>query len=346
MPVLRELISRFSFETDKKSVNNYHKTMGGMQKSAIKLGSILGLSLGGKALFGLGVSAKQAEEDLKRLAGTQLETLNNELFVMKQRLDNVQDGASNILRQKTINVLASNFIKDFGNANKEITQFTKLLEVAALQSTITGTSVEEVFTGLVAAIKTGDFSALVGVGGFDLKRQKITEDIIAAKDPKEIGGQFGRDIRTEALFSVIDNNLQEQRKQAANVSRELVALKITSTAVKDKTDELAEATTVAGLKTAEALFNSAKENKEALDKGEKSFFDVAKEGFFSLFSQGVDNIKERRGINSQKVEINMPTTIHVNEATDAEGVVKIFNQQSSKQLGEARRQIIRSEDTK
>ena len=184
MPVLRDLVSRFSFETDKKSVNKYHQTMGGMQKSAIKLGSILGLSLGGKALFGMGVSAAQAEEDLKRLAGTELENLNNQLFIMKQRLNNVQDGAANILRDKTVNVLASSFIKDFGNANKEIAQFTKLLEVAALQSTITGTSVQEVFTGLVAAIKTGDFSALVGVGGFDLKRQKITEDIIAAKDPK------------------------------------------------------------------------------------------------------------------------------------------------------------------
>ena len=67
---------------------------------------------------------------------------------------------------------------------------------------------------------------------------------------------------------------------------------------------------------------------------------------FNLFGTGVENIKERRGINSQKVEVNMPTTVIVNEATDGEGIVKIINQQDAKRIGEARRQIIRSEDKK
>lgn len=345
MPILRELISRFSFETDKKSVSEYNKQISGMQRSAIKLGSILGVSLGGKALFGMGVSALQAEENLKRLTtDIEFDTLNTHLSVMKERLDNIQEGSSNILREKTINVLASSFIKDFGAANKEIETFTSLLESAALQATITGVSVEEIFTSLVDAIKTGDFSGIVGIGGIDLRQQKIVEAVTAAKDPQELGGQIGRDIRTQAVLEMLGENITEQRRQAANISRELVSLKIATQSVKDSTDSVSETAAAAGIQAAEAAFNAAKQTTEAVSKDERPVSEAIKGGLLDLFNLGVERIKQRREARNNNVEVNMPTTINVYEATDIEGIKRIVESEDDRRIDEARRQMIRTED--
>ena len=112
MTVLRKLVSRFSFETDKKSVNNYHKTVDGMKGAAMKLGSVLGLSLGLKSLFNLGLSAKQASADLKRLTGTKFDVFNAQVDAMKQRLDAAQEGVSNLLKKRTIDTLGAGFVEN------------------------------------------------------------------------------------------------------------------------------------------------------------------------------------------------------------------------------------------
>lgn len=345
MPVLRELISRFSFETDKKSVNNYQKTIGSMQKSALKLGSILGISIGGKALFNLGVTAKQAEEDLRIFAGTKLDDLNNSLSIMRQRLDNVQRGASNILREKTVNVLASSFLKDFGEMNNAVEIFILFLESAALKSISSGKSIQDVFAGIADAAKTGGLEGLIGLGKFDVAKKREREFVLSTIDPADPTGRIGQEQRFFEVSSIIAGNIGEQRIQASNVSRELVALKITTQKVADVTDKASEAATIAGLKTAEAIFDTVKENKEAVDKGEKTLFDATKEGILNFFGKGVERIKERRGIATQRpIEVNIPTTINVNEATDAEGVKRIFDQNNRQMIDNAKNQIIRNGD--
>lgn len=300
MPVLRKLVSRFSFETDKKSVNNYFKSVGSMKSAALKLGSVLGAAFGAKQLFGIGVSAKQAESDLKRLAGSNLGNLNAQLNIMKQRLDNVQEGASSLARKKTIDVLGAGFFEKFGAGNEQIKTFVQLLETASLQSLSTGKTVEETFAGISDFISTGGAAGLLGIGGITLRQQKAIEARAAAIDPSEFGTEAGRRIRTEMLLNVINQVAQEQRRQAANLDKSVVSLAIASNTLKDGTEKASEAATEATILAGAAVVDGTKSLFEEADKRQKRtgakespLIDIVEERAKNKLSEAFEGIGER-----------------------------------------------------
>ena len=113
MPVLRELLTRFSFETDKKAVNDYHTNVAGMTKAAVRLAGVLGGAIGVKELFGMGVSAKQAEADLRRMAGTDFSKVRSGIAGVREELNSIREGAGDFLTTKEGDVLASRFLSKF-----------------------------------------------------------------------------------------------------------------------------------------------------------------------------------------------------------------------------------------
>ena len=275
MPVLRNLVSRFSFETDKKSVNEYHKTIGGMKGAAVKLGSALGLSLGAKSLFNLGLSAKQASADIKRLAGTNLDVFNDKINQMKLRLDEAQAGVSNLLKKRTIDTLGAGFIENFGAGSESIEQFVGMLEVATRQSALTGKSIEETFSGIQQFIISGEAAGLKGIGDITLRQQKVLEARAGAIDPQEFGTQAGRALRAEMLSNVLKQTSDEQIKQLKNMDKSLLQLRESQKFVEDKVERGSEI-------TAEAVIKQTAESIKALTNAGanlgKSIADLEKSG--------------------------------------------------------------------
>jgi len=366
MPVLRELVSRFSFDVDKKSVKNYDATIGGMKKSALKLGAALGLSLGGKALFQAGTQALTAEENLKRIAGTKFSLLESNLDSVRVKLDSIRQGAGSILTDKTFQMLGADFFKSFDISNKTIKQFTTLLESASVQAISTKGSISEIFSGLQAAIETGDVGAIKDIGGFNLAQVKFLQAQLAQID----AGEFAQDISMKKRGEVVTNLLKKlrpaQEKQLKAIGGEFFDIQVAQKTVDQFTEQASEAVTSWLVRKSASSIDIYKRLFEGDIKGisrdvgrqimsvlptdeEEIRKEKPKEKTNSLLNylrqqQAVD--KTAREQSKRNVEINMNTTIHVNEATDAAGVAKIVKSEDQRRLQEAREQLIKSEDMK
>ena len=82
MPVLREVVTRFKFETDKKGVNDFERTMKRLRGGTRRLAKLFGISLGvaGVIAMGkLGISIERARFNMGRLSGLTRKQLNKEL---------------------------------------------------------------------------------------------------------------------------------------------------------------------------------------------------------------------------------------------------------------------------
>lgn len=334
MPVLRELISRFSFETDQASVKKFESTVGGMKGSLKKLATVFGLSLGGKALFNMGVSLKQSEENLRQFAGVNLDNVNNNLDVMQQRLGNIQDGAENIIRRKTLNVLASSFVKEFGSANDEVKLLIQLLETASLQKLATGADISETFAGLLAGVRTGGLEAFVQLPGFDLERKRLREFKLAAEDPGDPGGRIGQAQRKAEVSNIINSLMQELRARAYAVSPELVGVAIGKEIIIEATERAAEVATIAGVKAGLAAI-------KAVTSADNVLIDSPEAGFSGLINESVNKMRERKAARTNNVinnvEINSNFTI--NETTDAKGTAEMVDKKIIKLIDDASVQV-------
>lgn len=238
--ILRELISRFGFEIKNKDVSEYNKTIDSMSKKAVKLAGIFGVGFSLKGLLDIGKSTKQASEDLKRMAGTDFDKFKSSLTSVRSKLDNVREGAGEIVRDKVFNNLATGFIESFGKGEKQIENFTQLLESAALQSAATGKSVSEIFTGYTDSIKSGDFSSLMGMKGFDIQKKNKMEFIQNAIDPGEPGGRIGRENRMSAILKVLGEYKNNQQDSVRGLDPTLFHTEVLKRRSQDKGEETSE----------------------------------------------------------------------------------------------------------
>lgn len=337
MAVLRELVSRFTFETDKKSVKQYESTIAGMKKQALKLGAVLGLSVGGKALFNLGVSAEQAEATFNRLADTNVDKFSNQILLLNKRVQFVNKNVAGITT-KTGQVLASGFIKTFGNSNKELKIFTQLLESAKIQSELTGESITSIFEGFVNIRKSGGFDPLSGIGKIGLQQTKISEFKTGVADPQDPTGKITRQIRTDELLSQLAAQRKTQEAQLKGFSKELLTKGAAEKKVSETAGQLSKDAFEFGMREFSGIINGF---NIGVDKFNNSIDSVVTG--FNKAGDIVDSIDKRRSKEPTK-SIIINNNINITGSGNSEEIGRSVKKHINLILNDERAQIIGNED--
>ena len=368
--LLRDLLTRFSFEVDKKDVDKYDKTVGSMTKKALKLGAVFGGAFTVKSLFDAGRTTAQTAENLKAVADTEFNNLQKGLSGVKQSLEETRKGASEILTDRSFNILGTDFINTFGNGKKELKSFLVLLESASKLALRTGKPLEEVFSGFKNATVSGDLSIFDNVSGIDRTKSQYLENILSSIDPNELGGGAGRNQKLNAISKFINKAKPTQDKTLNNLSDSVfnaTKLRLRREGVKQESSE--------------AVYNESSKISEVFDKGliktikvfksldKKTFFgETDKEGrtdaakswdsfpnnIKNIFSDYVDKhnkeYRNNKSLNS-KQEINKTVNINVSatykvEGSDSIAIDRAVEKGINKAVNTASQQIINTEDNR
>ncbi len=210
--VLRELITRFGFEVSKKDVNKYESTVKGLTKRALKFAAIFGGAFSLKGLINAGLSAEQAEFNLRRLAGVDFSKFKNSIAEIRQDINSINQGAGDLFTDKNAFIAASNFIEEFGSGEDSLKTFNKLLSFSARISAATGKNVNEMMASLQQGIVGGNFDFLKKLPEFNQVSVNTINELNKIFDPKEFGGQIGIEQKIRKLLEII-NSVQDRQDQ-------------------------------------------------------------------------------------------------------------------------------------
>ncbi len=221
MAILREVITRFKFDTDEAGVKKVQRNTARMKRGVRSLAKLFGIGLGitsVRAMFRMGTSLERAQFNVKRFSGLSLKKLTDQFDAINVRLNAIKKGAG-IKRDKDFFVSGAIFFKAFGKGEKQTREFGKTFEFAAKMSKITQRNVAEVFGDIVQGVRGGGFSFLSEIPGITDRRVQEIQDILGKIDPREIGGETGRQRRLSRFFKeiskssgVIDQNLKDVPK--------------------------------------------------------------------------------------------------------------------------------------
>jgi len=294
MPVLREVVTRFKFETDEQAARKVDQRVNKMKRGISGIGKVLGVTLGlagAKALFSFGQTGKRAEHVLKNLVGVDFKPLEQSMIKIRNELNILQEGAGNVFAPRDFNIAAAGFFRTFKQGRKEIELFDKIFRSAAIQSANTGENVSALVQQLTQAISGGDFSALLKLPGIDQAFVKRIEDINALFDPGEIGGQIAIRQRMGVLSEILTRTNKEQLKSIKDIPPQLLKMQAAEKKLQTGTEKLATSlnkTLVPAMEKLNQVLNQFVTTSENIEK--KGFFGMLQEsiGFF-----GVEQKKDR-----------------------------------------------------
>jgi len=223
MGVLRDLVTRFSFDVNKKDVNKYDKTVKGMTRQALKLGAIFGGAFTVKGLIGSGIAAERAAFNLERLAETDFSKLQNMLKQTRAELNSIKKGSGNTFTDKNFNLGAAKFVEDFGHGNDALKLFNAILSSTSKIVTRTGGNINEMMGIFQEATKSGNFDFLKQFPEFDQvyvnKRNRLNNIF----DPGEFGGEIGLTQKTNIVMSLLKQIEASQIKSLKNLPDSILA---------------------------------------------------------------------------------------------------------------------------
>lgn len=241
--ILREVVTRYRFETDQKGVNKFNQTTRKMRGRLKGLGRLMGITLGvagARAFFKMGQNANRAAFSLRRLVGTDFRPLRRTLRNIRAEMNSVRAGSGELIRTKDFDIAAAGFFRAFGRGRQQMKQFREMFAFASRQAAVTGQNVTEVFSALQAAVIGGDFSALLDLPGFDRFRQKVIEFQQQAIDPGEPGGRVALQNRMRVLTRIMTQAGGAQRKALAQVPAELIEADKAAASFQESMDKLAK----------------------------------------------------------------------------------------------------------
>lgn len=270
--ILRNLVTRFSFETDQRGVEKFNKTLSGMRSGLKGFLGALGIGIGAREIYNLGKTTQQAASDLQRLAGTDFGKFQAQLSRIRYELNTIRRGAGGLVRRKVFNTLATDFVREFGTGPKQIDTFKKLFEAAALQSGVSGKSVAELFSGYMETLKGGGLDSLRGLPGFNINKQKQLEFILNTTNPGEPGGAIGREQRRKMLLDVLSTAKGAQEQNLKKLNPSLFNMALLARRTQDSADQLSEAANNAAAPVADVA-------NKAASAVAKQITDVHKHGF-------------------------------------------------------------------
>jgi len=371
MPVLREVVTRFKFETDEQAARKVDSRVNKMKKGIGGIGKFLGIGLGiagAKALFSFGQTGKRAEHVLKNLVGVDFKPLEQSMIKIRNELNILQEGAGNVFAPRDFNIAAAGFFRTFKQGRKEIELFDKIFRSAAIQSANTGENVSALVQQLTQAISGGDFSALLKLPGIDQSFVKRIEDINALLDPGEIGGQVAIGQRMEILSKVLTKTNKEQLKSIKDIPPQLLKMQAAEKKLQTGTEKLATSlnkTLVPAMEKLNQVLNQFVTTSESIEK--KGFFGMLQEsiGFFGTeqkkerskriedLRKGVTTTGQHRDIRAAQQLGPLPggeksvvfnSTINVNGAGDPIAVGKVVEGVLNKTFGDALQNVVPTED--
>lgn len=210
--ILRELITRFGFEVSKKDVNKYESTVKGLTRRALKFAAIFGGAFSLKGLINAGLSAEQAEFNLRRLAGVDFSKFTGAIANIRKEINAINQGAGDLFTDKNAFIAASDFVEEFGSGADALKTFNKLLSFSARISAVTGGNVNKMMASLQQGITGGNFDFLKKLPEFEQVSVNTINELNKIFDPKEFGGQIGIDQKIFKLLKIIDSvqNRQDQ----------------------------------------------------------------------------------------------------------------------------------------
>ena len=220
--ILRELVTRFSFETDSKGIKQFNSHLAGMRSSIGKFAALLGVGLGTKEILDLSGVAGQAEFNLRRFAGTDFNRLRQGFNQTRRELNLLKAGAGETAKTLEFDTSATNFFRVFGQGQKQLRDFREVWAFAARQSALTGKNAQDIAETFQQGLLSGDFSPLLDLPGFDQFRKNMLQFQDKTLDPNEPGGQIALQRRINTALKFIRDARKEQDVSIRQVPDELL----------------------------------------------------------------------------------------------------------------------------
>lgn len=368
MPVLREVITRFKFETDEQAARKVDQRVNKMKRGISGIGKVLGIGLGAagaKALFSFGQTGERAEHVLRNLVGVDFKPLEQSMIKIRNELNLLQEGAGNVFAPRDFNIAAAGFFRTFKQGRKEIELFDKIFKSAAIQSGNTGENVAQLVQQLTQAVSGGDFSALLKLPGIDQSFVKRIEDINEIFNLGEIGGQAVIKRRMQALSDVLTKTNREQLNSIKSIPPQLLKMQAAEKKLQTGTEDLA-------VTFNKALIPAMEKLNKVLDKFVSTSDTIEKKGFLGMLQGLVGSAgpekrekrieelrsgKRKSGLIGEISEAQkrgplpggekspiFKVDIHINGAGDPELVGTIVEKKLNALVNGARQNVIPTED--
>jgi len=374
--VLREIVTRFKWESDEQSAKKVERRVTGLKKGIGGIGKLFGISLGivgAKALFSLGQNAARAQFMLRNLAGTEFKGLRQNMMQIRRDLDSVRQGAGKVFRTRDFDVAAAGYVRVFGRGRRELELFEQIFRSAAKQSAITGENVVQLVQKLTGAVQSGDFSALMDFPGIDQAFVKRLQDINAILDPGEIGGQAAIRRNAQELSRSLRLIADEQTRSLRNVPGQLLEADSAATRLQNGIDRLAKTINeklIPVLESMNTLLDRMNQLTGGGDASAGGIFDEIGEFAFQPLKQKAVKAKRdrmlrqfmsgrtpganfppdivaegqrRQALSAGAEAISVQNTFHINGA-DPNAVAREVSRLQAKTFSDARKNVIPTED--
>lgn len=349
--VLREVVTRFKFETDEAGAKKVDRRVNNMKRGIKGLGTLLGVGLGVagvRAMGRLALTAERAEFVLQNLAGTEFRPLRQNMDRIRQDLSGLRKGAGAIFSDREFDQAAADFIRVFGTGRRELELFDQIFRSAAKQSAVTGDNVVGLVDSLTGAIKSGDFSALLELPGIDQAFIKRLEDINELFNLGEIGGQSAIRQRSEALSRALARVSEQQDKSLRNVPNLLLESDKAAKTLQNSIEQLSK-------RLAELLVPVLEKLNILLDKFVDTSKEVEKKGLLGTLGsrfvdQGLDTLgipKNQRGgavSRSNTNSVTISNTFNIDGSKSAQEIAQEIDRVQRETFRNARENIVPTED--
>jgi len=349
---LREVVTRFKFETDEQSVKKINRRVNTMKRGIAGIGKILGIGLGvagAKAAFSLGQSFARSRQILRDLVGVEFTPLENSMNRIKADLEIIKTGAKDIFTPREFNVAAAGFFRVFETSRENLKLFDQIFRSAAKQSGVTGENVVSIVEQLTNAVQSGDFSALLKLPDVTQSDIKRLEDINALFDIGEIGGQAIINRRREELSRILSEQADNQTRSLGAVESKLITTDAAAKKLKatmEKTTDTITDVLVPGVDKAVRGIGDFIDGLKEIPDNTKTFFgvdqqdpQVREQELKRRFEQ-----QERTKNTTQRNNVNITNNININGANDPKAVAKETDKVMRNTIKNARENIIPTED--
>jgi methyl-accepting chemotaxis protein len=179
---IRELATRFTFETDEQGLRAFDAIMGGIQAKVLKIAAVLGVGAAATAMARWGLSLETAGKRAALLTDNLVDLSKPADPRPINELATAWTNVQKALAGTKMPNLAQFFqgLAEFRQFNKSgtIQDFMTLFEGASLLATATSQNISATFKQLLAAAKSGDFSILAEtIPNFDALDANLQEFI-------------------------------------------------------------------------------------------------------------------------------------------------------------------------